>query len=870
MTMVVVYAIILYLMLCASGFGGFSIFQTIKNTIASAAINVAGLSPGTQTVNGLAPSCFTNPADVVSANTTWTPLSTQYLAAPTNQQYVVLSISACNARDTELTTWTRQGYVYLRLDDLGNAVYFLHNGNSTNGTLEIGIVTGLNESSYPGGTYFPLYSNIDLVSSVAGYSKTDTTGASFTFGVSGFDIYAKFNGTEILRFQEYRQMNQGSAALKSAGAGFRTINYQTLNRKFLYSQYNGHQINLADWNINSFQTTGSISASSNSLTVASAAGLHVGDFVVVEIGNEAGAGLRGTIGVGGVWPALHYTTTANLLAGTPATNTFAWADDTGDTYNYFNLNLVSISNGSPAVFTIGSNTLTTNALVTFRTTGTLPSPLVADTVYYVINAGQTATTFEVSATLGGPAINTTTAGSGTHRLSWVKTNPWASVNYYPSKAVPMSLQARITGISGNTITLDTAATVAATNAKVYVDNQLIFNNLLQTVRSGLSPIAWSTMEIVVPAGSYAIGGTIFGSNHTGWTISGQSQAATTLFSPKGVRGAGMNLQAFPSLLVKNLTLTSNYGLNYFGLNFFTTLTPVPSSSQDTQYNSSGLINIVNSEGSVTQTALGGNWFPSGIAIQQSDNAIVQDVTINDVFTNAVQCQLSTNCWAYRVTANINSAVQSYTQWQLEWANATNGGCQDCSINHVSISPGFEAFSSTGVQFIRPVMTNAVISLNNVGNWLLQDAVQTITTNSVGPITTPTAGTVQITANTGSDLIGPGGTVSNFNMTVQGYINASNDVPIGININSGLPNITITGGSYVAPNYAAPSTTVGPQGIISQGTNISVNGFTSCGTLSVGSPSFDHASIGLTNGSVINSTATVISAPTTSGNTTPCP
>ena len=120
--------------------------------------------------------------------------------------------------------------LYVRLDSTGKAIYFLHNGETTNGYLEIGIVTGLNETSYPGGTYYPLYKNDNLVGTVSGYNKTDTTGATFTFGVSGFDIYARFNGVEFVRFKEYRQMNSGAIAIKAnTGYGFRTITMSPLD-----------------------------------------------------------------------------------------------------------------------------------------------------------------------------------------------------------------------------------------------------------------------------------------------------------------------------------------------------------------------------------------------------------------------------------------------------------------------------------------------------------------------------------------------------------------------------------------------------------------------------------------------------------------
>ena len=74
---------------------------------------------------------------------------------------------------------------------------------------------------------------------------------------------------------------------------------------------------------------------------------------------------------------------------------------------------LTISNASPAVVTWTAHGLPIGTPVIFSTTGALPSPLLVNTAYYIITAGYGANSFEVSATYGGSAINTTTSGSGT-------------------------------------------------------------------------------------------------------------------------------------------------------------------------------------------------------------------------------------------------------------------------------------------------------------------------------------------------------------------------------------------------------------------------------------------------------------------------
>ena len=76
---------------------------------------------------------------------------------------------------------------------------------------------------------------------------------------------------------------------------------------------------------------------------------------------------------------------------------------------------VTISVATPAVVTWpNGHGLEAGSPVIFdAATGTIPTGLTEGTVYYVLAAGLTPTTFEVSATPGGAAIATTAAGTST-------------------------------------------------------------------------------------------------------------------------------------------------------------------------------------------------------------------------------------------------------------------------------------------------------------------------------------------------------------------------------------------------------------------------------------------------------------------------
>jgi len=106
----------------------------------------------------------------------------------------------------------------------------------------------------------------------------------------------------------------------------------------------------------------------------------------------------------------------NLLLGPKRGAMYEWNATTAPTLAA--PTTVTISNGASAVVTLTSNTTTplpNNTALMFVTTGALPLPLAPFTVYYVRNFS--GTTFNLSLTAGGVAINTTTAGSGVQTIS---------------------------------------------------------------------------------------------------------------------------------------------------------------------------------------------------------------------------------------------------------------------------------------------------------------------------------------------------------------------------------------------------------------------------------------------------------------------
>jgi hypothetical protein len=75
----------------------------------------------------------------------------------------------------------------------------------------------------------------------------------------------------------------------------------------------------------------------------------------------------------------------------------------------------TLSIASPCVATATGHPLSNGVPVLLSTTGVLPTGLLANTVYYVIN--KAANTFQLSATPGGSAINTSGSQAGTHTVT---------------------------------------------------------------------------------------------------------------------------------------------------------------------------------------------------------------------------------------------------------------------------------------------------------------------------------------------------------------------------------------------------------------------------------------------------------------------
>lgn len=122
---------------------------------------------------------------------------------------------------------------------------------------------------------------------------------------------------------------------------------------------------------------------------------------------------------GGALSSMYEDRKAANTAGGGATSG-SWIARTLNTEAYDDIGLAlrsstfTVTLASPGVFSWTAHGLILNSTVIFTTSGALPTGLTAGATYYVISAGLTADAFQVSATAGGAAINTSGSQSGTH------------------------------------------------------------------------------------------------------------------------------------------------------------------------------------------------------------------------------------------------------------------------------------------------------------------------------------------------------------------------------------------------------------------------------------------------------------------------
>jgi hypothetical protein len=179
---------------------------------------------------------------------------------------------------------------------------------------------------------------------------------------------------------------------------------------------------------------------------------------------------------------------------------------------------VTMTIASPCVVT-GTISLSNGTALILQTTGALPTGLLVGTTYYVVNAS--GVTFNLAATAGGAAINTSGSQSGTHSIS--------------SRGIALTSLNGATGVP----TIQDFIFVSDTSRFVFAFGANDYGSSLQTQML----IRWSDQESL-----------------TDWTPSATNQAGSVLLS----HGSKIVTCVQTRQEIVVLTDSSLYGLQYVG------------------------------------------------------------------------------------------------------------------------------------------------------------------------------------------------------------------------------------------------------------------------------------------------------------------
>lgn len=137
------------------------------------------------------------------------------------------------------------------------------------------------------------------------------------------------------------------------------------------------------------------------------------------------------------------------------------------------------------IFTLTAHGFAANHQVVFTSTGTLPTPLVAGTIYFVRDV--TANTFKVAATSGGVAIDITSAGTGTHTVTQVVT--WTTSGGTLSNATSTSVTWKAPNETGTrTLTATNSAAeagIVTITVKAIIPNYWTWKTPIHAKKEGL-------------------------------------------------------------------------------------------------------------------------------------------------------------------------------------------------------------------------------------------------------------------------------------------------------------------------------------------------------------------------------------------------
>lgn len=218
--------------------------------------------------------------------------------------------------------------------------------------------------------------------------------------------------------------------------------------------------------------------------------------------------------------------------------------------------------------------------------------------------------------------------------------------------IPLALRARVIAVSGATLTLDTAATVASSDARVYVDIYRLLYRLLN--------MPGSTVEI---DGEYAMGQLLVTDVSAKPDISlfGNGPDSSRIFSPRGCPMLTMRINVASGIQVGNLELERMW-------------------TGDAIWN-----------GSIGYLPPTSNTYMHAISVHSSPNARLSGLRIVNALHGSALMRLSNDAEIRDVEAVHSGVFLRYyaAQWAIALSDCARTGIVDCSYDADVLSEALE-------------------------------------------------------------------------------------------------------------------------------------------------------------------------------------
>lgn len=497
--------------------------------------------------------------------------------------------------------------------------------------------------------------------------------------------------------------------------------------------------------LNSAASTGDSTLGSNVITnVVDTSGFAVNDQVIVETKLN-----RGVVGCGGSWPALVYADNAGVAGNTTLpVASFVGALDTGRTWKRVTTGNITMNI---------TNTSTTATI----TTNSTPNGTFYDKGMMLFGTGIPAGTYIVSYSGSVPTVTIVMSNAATATTTGLAVEMrYYNADYalyYDQKILPLSMVAKVSAKTANTLTLvypggstPYNAGASETGCNIYYDNKPVIQAFA------------TSSSYVFPAGNYRYSGTLLwngsGGTFLNTSIRGQGKGSggTALFIPRGCWNGGMSFYQCSGLALSDFAITSNHGDNGFA------------------YHSTTGNDIFN--------------FGFGIRFELSNTCTATNIKMTNFAGWTFHAAYSYRVIFDRCDQVSINADQRYIQWQWEITNCSilpgdsySVRCVDCSSTNTYLTAALESFSSRGAHFIRMTNLNGMWSINSASETLIEDCVDVIEANSnrldmLVPISAPVLynSNANISSTSGGSNVAPGTgmIIRRPTVTIQGPVASS--------------------------------------------------------------------------------------------------